>query len=111
MSSGICDHLRERILALERHGISGLWMNVDAYDNFNAGTILGYRGDVWETIVEYSGLWKADGKLQNEQIWQAKLPGIAVNRRNSYKSSLQRSHVELEIVYCPDDLIPVSAIS
>jgi len=58
VSSGICNHLRERILALERHGISGLWMNVDAYDEFNAGTILGYRSDVWETIVKYSGLGK-----------------------------------------------------
>jgi hypothetical protein len=58
VSSGICDHLRERILALERHFMSGLWMNVDAYDEFSAGTILGYRGDVWETIANILGLGK-----------------------------------------------------
>ena len=65
VSHGLCAHLGERILALEPHGLAGLWMNVDAFNNFNAGTIMGYREDNWDTIKKYSGLWKSDGRLHN----------------------------------------------
>ena len=58
VSHGFCSHMVERIRNLEPHGLSGLWMNVDAFDQFNAGTIMGYRGDNWETIKKFSGLWK-----------------------------------------------------
>ena len=50
VSHGLCAHLGERILALEPHGLAGLWMNVDAFNNFNAGTIMWYREDNWDTI-------------------------------------------------------------
>jgi hypothetical protein len=63
-------------------------MNVDAFDNFNAGTIMGYRGDNWESIKTYSGLWKSDGRLHNTAVWHKKLPGIETKRRD-YNSSLQ----------------------
>jgi hypothetical protein len=66
-------------------------MNADAFDEFNAGTIMGYRGDIWEKIKQYSGLWKSDGRLQNITVWNNKLPGIVVDRQEACKSSLQGS--------------------
>ena len=88
VSHGLCAHLGERILALEPHGLAGLWMNVDAFNNFNAGTIMWYREDNWDTIKKYSGLWKSDGRLHNIAVWHKKLPGIETKRRD-YNSSLQ----------------------
>ena len=64
-------------------------MNVDAFDEFNAGTIIGYRGDIWETIKQLSGLWKSDGRLCNITEWQKKLPGIETNRRDAFNRKFQ----------------------
>ena len=59
----LCSHLQERIIALEPYGLTGLWMNDGAYDDFHAGTIMGYDSDRWETIKKFSGLWTSDGNL------------------------------------------------
>ena len=64
-------------------------MNVDAFDEFNAETIIGYRGDIWETIKQLSGLWKSDGRLCNITEWQKKLPGIETNRRDAFNRKFQ----------------------
>ena len=64
-------------------------MNVDAFDEFNAETIIGYRGDIWETIKQLSGLWKSNGRLCNITEWQKKLPGIETNRRDAFNRKFQ----------------------
>ena len=66
-------------------------MNDGAYDDFHAGTIICYDSDRWETIKKFSGLWTSDGKLHQANLWESKLPRIAVHRRNAKKSSLQAS--------------------
>ena len=62
-------------------------MNADAFDEFNAGTIMGYRGDNWETIKQFSGLWKSNMRLQTVTTWQLLLPGIEMDRLEAYKST------------------------
>ena len=62
-------------------------MNADAFDEFNAGTSMGYRGDNWETIKQFSGLWKSNMRLQTVTTWQLLLPGIEMDRLEAYKST------------------------
>jgi hypothetical protein len=64
ISNGICALLHDQILSLERYGLMNLWLRSDGNDAFNAGTVLGYRGDDWDTIKQYSGLWRADRRLK-----------------------------------------------
>ena len=80
ISKGICTLLHDRILLLEQYGLINLWLQADGYDVFNAGTVLGYRSDDWETIKRYSGLWRADGRINFEQIRLKRL-GIPTIRR------------------------------
>jgi hypothetical protein len=58
-----------------------LWLRADGNDVFNAGTVLGYRGDDWDTIKKYSGLWKANKRIHFEEVWLKKLNGITTIRR------------------------------
>jgi len=88
ISKGICTFLHDRILFLEQYGLMNLWLQTDGYDVFHAGTVLGYRSDDWETIKRYSGLWKRNGSLANEEIWQLKLNGIGICRRSFHSSML-----------------------
>ena len=68
ISKGICTLLYDRILLLERYGLMNLWLQANGNDTFNAGTVLGNRGNDWDTIKQYSGLWRADGRINFEQI-------------------------------------------
>ena len=45
ISNGIFALLHDQILLLERYGLMNLWLRADGNDSFNAGTVLGYRGD------------------------------------------------------------------
>ena len=74
--------MRECILPLDRHGISGFWMNDDDYDDFNVVVMLEHREDAWESIIKYFGPWKA-------QLWHTKLSKIAASRQYAHKVSLQ----------------------
>ena len=83
VSKGLCTLWDDRILFLHGFVLSGMWIKVHTYDEFNAGTILGYRGDVWILVIRYSGFWKSDGKMQSMDIWQKMPRGIAVVRRDN----------------------------
>jgi hypothetical protein len=76
----ICSILRERISLLKQFGLAGLWLNADSTDEFNAGTVLGYSSDDWQSIKLYSGLWQTDQRTQNEEIWVKKLKIIVIHR-------------------------------
>ena len=41
----------------------------------------------WETIKQFSGLWKSNMRLQTVTTWQLLLPGIEMDRREAYKST------------------------
>ena len=49
-------------------------------DIYNAGTILGYRGDNWDSILKYSGLCMSDGRC-DFRTWRKKLTGFDVETR------------------------------
>ncbi len=49
-------------------------------DIYNAGTILGYRGDNWDSILKYSGLCMSDGRC-DFRTWPKKLTGFDVETR------------------------------
>jgi hypothetical protein len=57
-----------------------LWLQAGGDDIFNAGTVLGYRGDDWNIIKQYFGLWRAVGMLNFEEIRLKRL-GISTIRR------------------------------
>ena len=80
LSVSICSILRERISLLKQFGLTGLWLNVDSNDEFNAGTVLGYSSDDWESIKLHSNLWKVDGRIRSEQIWTNKLEITVIHR-------------------------------
>ena len=88
ISKGICTFLHDRILLLEPYGLMNLWLQAGGDDIFNAGTVLGYRSDDWETIKKYSGLWREDGNLSNVEIWHQKLNGIRTIRRKFQSTML-----------------------
>ena len=55
-------------------------MRADGNDQYNAGTILGYRADDWLAVKMYSGLWKLNRNVKTEEIWQNRLR-IKISRR------------------------------
>lgn len=81
ISKGICTLLHDRILLLEQYDLINIWLQADDYDVFNVGTVLGYRGDDWDTIKQYSGLWRADGRINFEQIRLKRLGKPTIRRR------------------------------
>jgi hypothetical protein len=80
ISKRICTFLHDRILLLEQYGLMNLWLKAGGDDVIHAGTVLGYRGDDWDTIKQYSGLWRADGRLNFVEIWLKRL-GISTIRQ------------------------------
>ena len=80
LSVSICSILRERISLLKQFGLTGLWLNADSNDEFNAGTVLGYSSDDWQSIKLHSDLWKVDGRIKSEQIWTNKLEITVIHR-------------------------------
>jgi len=95
--------LRDRIIRLKDYGLLGIWMKADGDDRYNAGSILGYRGDDWKTIKKYSGLWKIDGRISPIETWQRVLKGIQIRRNTSQK--LGRS-----IWFCFDRINTVNSL-
>ena len=81
LSVSICGILTERISMLKQFGLTGLWLNADSNDEFNAGTVLGYSYDDWQSIKIYSGLWNPRGNIQKEEIWVKKLKVIVSHRQ------------------------------
>ena len=75
--------LKDRIILLGMEGLLGLWMKPSGNDFFNAGTLLGYLDDEWESIKKYSGLWYDDGRIQTESVWLKKLDSITAERRKT----------------------------
>lgn len=86
VSTKICTMLKDRIIRLKDLGIFGIWMKPDGDDFFNAGTVMGYRGDDWNLIKKHSGLWYSDGRMHPEKGLLKKLAGIKVIRRDCRKS-------------------------
>ena len=66
---------------LKQFGLSGLWLNADPNDEFNAGTVLGYSDDDWLAIKNYSGLWNPNGSIRKEDIWVKKLKIMVIHRQ------------------------------
>ena len=84
VSTSICSILRERISFLKQFGLAGLWLDADSKDEFNAGTVLGYRDDEWMSIKMYSVLWRVNGQLKSEVIWVNKLDLAVISRTMGY---------------------------
>jgi hypothetical protein len=80
LEKALCDHVRSRIDNLTESGIEGIWMKSVGDDIYNAGTILGYRGDNWDSILKYSGLCMSDGRC-DFRTWPKKLTGFDVETR------------------------------
>ena len=80
LEKALCDHVRSRIDNLTESGIEGIWMKSVGDDIYNAGTILGYRGDNWDSILKYSGLCMSDGRC-DFRTWPKKLTSFDVETR------------------------------
>ena len=65
---------------LKQFGLTGLWLNADSEDEFNAGVVLGYIVDDWMSIKMYSVLWRVDGQLKSVVIWVNKLDRTVISR-------------------------------
>ena len=81
LSATICSVLAQRISVLKQFGLSGLWLNADSNNEFNAGTVLGYSNDDWLSIKNYSGLWNPNGSIRKEDIWVKKLKIMVIHRQ------------------------------
>ena len=55
---------------LKQFGLTGLWLNADSEDEFNAGTVLGYSVDDWMSIKIVFWLME---RLKSEVVWVNKL--------------------------------------